>query len=87
MRELTAGRDPRLHAQVKDVRRLRYDDGADALLDRPAHARAASAVVRVEHTLLVVQDDALHLARVEADGRVMAIALPAEDGVRLFDKG
>lgn len=47
------------------------------------HVRAASAVVRRPDRLLVVQDDALILAEVGAG--VIALPLPAEDGLRLFD--
>ncbi len=66
---------------------LRYAEGADAALDRPAHVRAASAVARMGGRLAVVQDDANFVALVDpATGLADAITLPAgEGGRRQFD--
>lgn len=71
---------------------LRYTEGADAALDRPAHVRAASgaAFVRTPQglRLAVVQDDANFLALVDvASGKVHAVPLPSKGGLRLFDEG
>lgn len=74
-----------MRAIVVERRPLLYEDGPDSALDRPAHVRAASAVVRMGDGLVVVQDDALWLAWVRGP-RVDAIPLPAgPDGVRLFE--
>jgi hypothetical protein len=76
-------------AVVLDRRPLVYVDGPDPALDRPAHVRAASAVVAIGDELVVVQDDAHFLARVTA-ARVDALALPpGPGGLRLFgdDRG
>jgi hypothetical protein len=76
--ELRSVADPRLRAIVVDRRSLRFEG-------EPAwpHVRAASAVVRRQDRLLVVQDDALILAEVGAG--IVALPLPALDGRRLFD--
>jgi hypothetical protein len=65
---------------------LLYADGPDARVDRPAHVRAASALVRAGRGHLVVQDDALFLAAF-GDAGVRATPLPSPDGVRQFDDG
>lgn len=66
---------------------LRYAEGADPALDRPAHVRAASAVAKIGGRLAIVQDDANFVALVDpATGLANAIALPAgEGGLRQFD--
>ncbi len=86
--------EPSLGARVIERTALRYDRGADPALDRPAHVRAGSALVRLDaHTLAVVQDDASFLAVLDGVGhttaplRVRDVPLPAPDGVRLFDEG
>ena len=86
---LTAGcGGPSLQASVIDCSALSYAAGADVTLDRPAHVRAASEVVWRGDELVVVQDDALWLATLQpGQARVEALALPAPDGVRLFDNG
>lgn len=85
-RDRRARRDPALTARVVDRVPLRYAEGADPQLDRPAHVRAASAVVRVGPGHVVVQDDALFLGALSPDG-VTATTLPSDDGRRLFDDG
>jgi hypothetical protein len=78
--------DPGMRAVVTGRRPLFYVGGADAALDRPAHVRAGSAVARVGDRLAVVQDDANFVALADpSTGLCDAIALPDEDGVRLFD--
>ncbi|HSO35404.1 MAG TPA: hypothetical protein VLT33_22900 [Labilithrix sp.] len=85
--------EPSLGARVVKRTPLLYDRGADLQHDRPAHVRAGSALARLgEHTLAVVQDDASFLAVLEGVGdaaaaalRVRDVALPAREGVRLFD--
>jgi hypothetical protein len=79
--------DDRLRARVVGAAPLLYAEGADAALDRPAHVRAASGIVRVGRQLVVVQDDANFLAVIDpASGRVSAVTLPAgPDGRRQFD--
>lgn len=69
---------------------LRYAEGADPSLDRPAHVRAGSGLRLVDTIdgprLLVAQDDASFLALVDPSTlRVSSIPLPsAPGGVRLF---
>lgn len=70
--------------------RLRYEEGADAALDRPAHVRAGSGLRYVDTVagprLIVAQDDASFLAVVDpATMRATSIALPpGPGGKRLF---
>lgn len=83
-----ARRDPALRAVVSDRHSLLYAQGADPGLDRPAHVRAASSVVRVGERLLVVQDDASFLAVVEPGAPQRSIAHPlvaGPGGARQFD--
>ncbi|HET6231001.1 MAG TPA: hypothetical protein VFE05_13090 [Longimicrobiaceae bacterium] len=79
--------DASLAARVVRRTPLLYATGADAALDRPAHVRAGSSIVRVGRRLAVVQDDANFLALVDADAvSVRAVTLPAgADGKRQFD--
>jgi hypothetical protein len=83
-------------ARVLSRRPLRYDDGADATRDRPAHVRAGSGCAFIDipgvgRRLAVVQDDAHFIALVDVDrdvgrGGVGAIELPAgPGGLRQFD--
>ncbi|MCE9578197.1 MAG: hypothetical protein K8W52_34040 [Deltaproteobacteria bacterium] len=77
--------DRALGAQIVARRPLRYRGGADAALDRPAHVRAASALVALGARLIVAQDDASFLGVIEpATGLVDDIPLPAAEGVRQF---
>jgi hypothetical protein len=64
-----------------------YSEGADALLDRPAHVRAASSIARTREGIALIQDDANFVAIVDpSTSRARAITLPAgEGGKRLFD--
>ena len=94
MDRVRAAVEPSLGARVVKRTPLLYDRGADAALDRPAHVRAGSALVRLDpHSLAVVQDDASFLAVLDgvgpANGKlaVRDLPLPAADGVRLFDEG
>jgi hypothetical protein len=82
-----ARHDPTLAARVVRSVLLLYEAGADSALDRPAHVRAASGVVRVGERLVVVQDDANFIALADPDtGRVAAVTLPpGEGGARQFD--
>lgn len=81
--------DPRLGARIVQRWPLVYDEGADPALDRPAHVRAGSALVRVADSLVIIQDDANFLALHElGSGRTRALTLPAgPGGRRQFDKG
>lgn len=74
-------------ARILRTTPLRYAEGADPALDRPAHVRAASAVARVGGRLAIVQDDANFVALVDpATGLAEAVTLPAgEGGLRQFD--
>lgn len=78
-----------MRATVVHRRPLRYDAGADPALDRPPHVRAASALLRLDDALVVVQDDA-HWFAVLHEGGVEAVPLPrGPGGLRLFgdDRG
>lgn len=79
---------PSLSARVVARTPLLYAGGADPSVDRPAHVRAGSALVRLAGgRLAVIQDDASFLAFVDpASGRADALALPSEDGDRQFDE-
>ncbi|NWF82052.1 MAG: hypothetical protein HXY37_18710 [Chloroflexi bacterium] len=82
-----AQRDPQLVAQVEAQRPLTYAAGADPALDRPAHVRAASSLVRLGRHMVAIQDDAHFLALIDpATWAVAALTLPAgPDGQRQFD--
>ncbi len=85
MTALVVHEDRALGAQIVARRPLRYRAGADPSLDRPAHVRAASALVALGDRLVVAQDDASFLGVIDpATGLVDDIALPAPDGVRQF---
>jgi len=79
--------EPSLVARVVKRTPLFYSRGADAKLDRPAHVRAGSAIVRAAgNRLIVVQGDALFFAVVDPEsGTVADLPLPSVDGVRQFD--
>jgi hypothetical protein len=81
--------DPRLTARVVRRVAMRYRDGADAALDRPAHVRAASGLAWVGGRLAVIQDDANFVALVDPEtGEADAVTLPAgPGGLRRFDDG
>jgi hypothetical protein len=82
-------------ARIVARAQLRYAEGPDATLDRPAHVRAGSGLRYVETVaggrLVVAQDDASFLAVVDPTSmRATSIALPAgPGGKRLFgdDRG
>jgi len=79
--------DLEIAAQVTNRRPLYYRDGAEPLLDRPAHVRAGSALAQMEDHLVVVQDDSLFLALVDRrTHEVIDVPLPAIDGARTFDE-
>jgi hypothetical protein len=80
--------DPRLRAEVRSRRPLRYAEGARQALDLPAHVRAGSALAWVGARLAVVQDDVRCVALVDpVSTAVEAIALaPGADGARQFDE-
>ena len=79
--------DPRVRAVVTSEVALHYAEGADPGEDRPAHVRAGSGLARAGDRLVVVQDDALFVALVDArgSGPTHALALPREGGQRLFE--
>jgi hypothetical protein len=83
-----ATHDSTLAAIVTSSVPLRYDEGADATIDRPAHVRAGSGLARVGGALALIQDDANFVALVEKDPwRVRAMSLDAgHEGKRQFDK-
>ena len=68
-------------------RPLRYDRGGDPASDLPPYVRAASAIRRQGARLVVVQDDTLALAVLDAAaGSIEPILLPdGPDGARVFD--
>src|SRR5689334_373820 len=79
--------DPELQVVVRERRALHYRDGADPSIDRPAHVRSASGVVRQGGRLAIVQDDTSFLALVDGDD-VHALPLPHSfEGARQFDDG
>ena len=86
-RRVAARRDPGLRARVVRCVPLRYAEGADASLDRPAHVRAGSGLTWLGDRLALVQDDANFVALADpATGLARAIPLPAgEGGLRQFD--
>jgi len=87
MQTLRARHDPALTARVVRSVPLLYAEGAYAPLDRPAHVRSASGIVRVAGRIAVIQDDANFVALVDpATGFAHAVTLPAgEGGLRQFD--
>lgn len=87
MQTIRARLDPSLTARVVRSVPLLYADGAYAALDRPAHVRSASGIVRVAGRIAVIQDDANFVALIDPEtGFAHAITLPAgEDGRRQFD--
>jgi hypothetical protein len=66
---------------------LRYTDGADPALDRPAVVRAGSGLTWLGERLLIAQDDASFIAVHELHtGRTDAVALPrGAGGRRVFE--
>lgn len=88
---------PSLGARVVSRAALFYRLGGDAALDRPAHVRAGSALVRLgAGRFAIVQDDASFVAVIDgvgvarSDGSraelvVRDVPLPSQDGVRQFD--
>jgi len=79
--------DPALTARVVRSLPLLYAKGADPALDRPAHVRSASGLVRVDGQIAVIQDDANFIALIDpATGLARPVTLPAgEGGLRQFD--
>jgi hypothetical protein len=77
-------RDVALNAVVRRCIPLRYSS-AEPPMGRPAHVRAGSGLCWVGGRLAVIQDDAAFLGLIDpAGGSVEAIALPAQDRVRLW---
>ena len=76
-----------LEAIVESCTSLRYAEGADPALDRPAHVRAASSLAWVPGGIALIQDDANFIGVFDPEGaRTRAIALPSgHEGLRLFD--
>jgi hypothetical protein len=76
-----------LEAIVESCTPLRYAEGADAALDRPAIVRSASSLAWVPGGIALIQDDANFIGVFDPDGaRTRAIALPSgHEGLRLFD--
>jgi hypothetical protein len=87
MSKLRSQRDAHLRARIVGRRPLRYRGGADALLDRPAHVRASSALCWVGDDLLVLQDDAAFLGLVDVTTALVDdVPLTAgAGGQRVFD--
>lgn len=79
--------DPTLKAVIVSRRKLRYRDGADKTLDRPAHVRAASGLAWVSGRLAAVQDDTNFIALIDPrTGLADSVTLPAgKHGLRQFD--
>jgi len=84
---LHAALSSRLTATLAAPRLLRYDQGAHPLEDLPGHVRAASAIRRHGHRLVILQDDVSALAVLDpATGSTQPILLPkGPDGMRVFD--
>lgn len=83
-------RDASLDLVIESATPLRYGEGEDPAIDRPAHVRAGSGLVVLGDIAWVVQDDALFLAWVHLPTMaVRSVALPAPAGTRLFgeDRG
>lgn len=76
---VTAIADPRLAAVVVSRVPLRYRDGADPSLDRPAHVRAGSSLAWVPGGIALVQDDANFIAVADPrdGGLAHYVTLPA----------
>ncbi len=83
-------RDASMSVKIVRSLPLKYAEGANAALDRPAHVRAGSSLQLVKSgtALAVVQDDANFLALVDPKTfSVSSLALPADQhGKRLFDE-
>lgn len=74
-------------ARVVSRRPLLYTAGPDAKLDRPAHVRAGSALVRAGQRLAIIQDDACFIAFLDPETQAVT-GLHYESGagdVRQFD--
>jgi hypothetical protein len=85
---IAAEQDPDLSARIVKRVPLTYREEGDAIVDRPAYVRSASAVTWFKDHLAVIQDDANWLALIDTDNAVHAIALPADaHGERVFDGG
>ena len=76
-----------MEAIIESSTPLRYAEGADTALDRPAFVRSASSLAWVPGGIALVQDDANFIGVFDPDGaRTRAIALPSgHEGRRLFD--
>ena len=76
-----------LEAIVEASTPLRYAEGADSALDRPALVRAASSLAWVPGGIALIQDDTNFIGVFDPDGaRTRALALPTgHGGRRLFD--
>lgn len=76
-----------LEAIVESFTPLRYAEGADLALDRPAIVRSASSLAWVPDGIALIQDDANFIGVFDPDGAgTRAIALPSgHEGLRLFD--
>ena len=76
-----------MQAIVESSTALRYAEGADPSLDRPARVRSASSLAWVPGGIALIQDDANFIGVFDPGGaRTRAIALPpGHEGRRLFD--
>ena len=82
-RRVVAQRASTLVARMVARYPMRYADGADEALDRPAHVRAGSGLVRVGDRLAVIQDDAAFVALVDPEtGLADSLPLPPDDDGR-----
>jgi hypothetical protein len=85
---LVASEATELRARVTSRTPLRYSDGADPALDRPANVRAGSGLAWLGDQLVLVQDDASFVALHDPKtGRTVGVPLPpGPDGRRVFDE-
>jgi hypothetical protein len=88
-RSIVSAPDAALGARIVRRVAMRYAEGADERVDRPAFVRAASSVAWIGNRLALVQDDVNFVALVDpATGLADAVTLPAgKDDKRQFDDG
>jgi hypothetical protein len=85
-RVLRAALDSKSKAILDELVPLEYEPAGLGTSGLPAHVRAASALRRLAHRLVIVQDDIDALAVRDATGPVRPVLLPARpSGRRVFD--
>ena len=83
---LRATHDAASKAVLDEIVPLRYERAAHDRHELPPHVRAASALRRLAHRLVIVQDDVDAFAERDAAGVVRPVLLPARpSGRRVFD--